>query len=128
MSVPYTPPSRVYLPVEELAQRAPNLGYQVYFANPKSSSEIIANVKSGTDARTIKTTELPLFQLKQFVRLLFRPPGSSSLNFTRLGLLEKYVQEPENHEAPSILNERVWLPNTVPLKLIKIFLGARVLP
>ncbi|EDR12290.1 epoxide hydrolase [Laccaria bicolor S238N-H82] len=78
MSVPYTPPSRVYLPVEEVAQRAPNLGYQVYFANPKSSSEIDAN-------------------LKQFIRVLFRPP-ESSLNFTGLGLLEKYVQELENHE------------------------------
>jgi len=37
--------------------------------------------------------------------VLFRSPDSS-LNFTGLGLLEKYVQELENHEAASILNER----------------------
>lgn len=120
MSVPYIPPSPEYLPVEEVVQRAPNLGYQVYFANPKSSSDIDANVKSGNRYTYYKITELPLFQLKQFVRLIFRPPGSS-VNVTNLGLLEKYVQEPENHEAPSILNEQVWLSNTVLLKLIKTF-------
>ena len=118
MSVPYIPPSPEYLPVEEVVQRAPNLGYQVYFANPKSSSDIDANVKSGNRYTYYKITELPLFQLKQFVRLIFRPPGSS-VNVTNLGLLEKHVQEPENREAPSILNEQVWLSNTVLLKLIK---------
>lgn len=44
MSVPYTPPSREYIYIEEVAKRAPNLGYQVYFASPKSSLEILVNV------------------------------------------------------------------------------------
>ncbi|KAF8914248.1 Alpha/Beta hydrolase protein [Gymnopilus junonius] len=45
MSVPYTPPSRVFIPITEVARLAPNLGYQVYFANPKSGLEILANLR-----------------------------------------------------------------------------------
>jgi soluble epoxide hydrolase/lipid-phosphate phosphatase len=43
MSVPYTPPSHEFMPLEELVRRAPNLGYQLYFASPKSNLEILAN-------------------------------------------------------------------------------------
>ena len=43
--MPYTPPSRQYLPLEEVARRALNLGYQVYFASQRSSLEILAHVR-----------------------------------------------------------------------------------
>ncbi|KAF8204646.1 Alpha/Beta hydrolase protein [Pholiota molesta] len=46
LSVPYTPPSREYLPLEEVVRRAPNLGYQLYFASQKSNLEILANMGS----------------------------------------------------------------------------------
>jgi len=45
MSVPYTPPLPVYIPLEELARRIPNLGYQVYLASEESTSEIEAQVR-----------------------------------------------------------------------------------
>lgn len=44
LSVPYTPPSREFLPLEELVKFVPNLGYQLYFAASKSNLEILANV------------------------------------------------------------------------------------
>jgi soluble epoxide hydrolase / lipid-phosphate phosphatase len=44
MSVPYTPPAKEYMPLTEVAKRAPNLGYQLYFAEQKSSHEILAHV------------------------------------------------------------------------------------
>jgi soluble epoxide hydrolase / lipid-phosphate phosphatase len=44
MSLPYTPPSPVYIPVQEMATRAPNLGYQVYLNDARSTAEIEANV------------------------------------------------------------------------------------
>ena len=46
MSVPYIPPSPLYIPVEELVKRMPNLGYQVYFASEESTPEIEARVRS----------------------------------------------------------------------------------
>ena len=46
MSVPYTPPSRQFVPVEMVAKHAPNLGYQVYFANEKSTGDILNNVSA----------------------------------------------------------------------------------
>jgi len=46
MSVPYTPPSRQFVPVEMVAKHAPNLGYQVYFANEKSTGDILNNVSN----------------------------------------------------------------------------------
>lgn len=45
LSVPYTPPSPAYLPVEEVARLAPNLGYQVYFSSQRSTKDIEANVR-----------------------------------------------------------------------------------
>ena len=44
MSVPYTPPSREFIPLEEIVKRAPNLAYQLYFASFKSNLEILAHV------------------------------------------------------------------------------------
>jgi len=45
LSVAYTPPSRDYMPPEELVKRAPNMGYQLYFASDKSNLEILAHLK-----------------------------------------------------------------------------------
>jgi hypothetical protein len=44
MSVPFTPPSPKFIPIEEVARRHPTLGYQVYFASENSTPEIVANV------------------------------------------------------------------------------------
>jgi len=44
ISAPFTPPSSEYISVEDIAIRRPNLSYQVYFADPKSTHEIEANV------------------------------------------------------------------------------------
>ncbi|KII94869.1 hypothetical protein PLICRDRAFT_98013 [Plicaturopsis crispa FD-325 SS-3] len=44
MSVPFTPPAPVYIPIEEVAERVPNLAYQVYFADPSSTREIEENL------------------------------------------------------------------------------------
>lgn len=44
MSAPYKPPSREFIPLEEVVKRVPNLGYQLYFASSKSNLEILAHV------------------------------------------------------------------------------------
>ena len=44
LSVPYTPPSPVYIPVEEVARRVKDFAYQVYFSNLQSTAEIESNV------------------------------------------------------------------------------------
>ena len=44
MSLPYTPPSPVYIPVQEMAERAPNIGYQAFLADARSTAVIEANV------------------------------------------------------------------------------------
>lgn len=40
MNVPYTPPSRRYFPIEDVAKFAPNLGYQADFAEQTSTSKV----------------------------------------------------------------------------------------
>ncbi|KAL9713099.1 hypothetical protein Ac2012v2_004340 [Leucoagaricus gongylophorus] len=57
LSVPYIPPSPVYTPIQEVARKAPNLEYQVYFASQGSTTNIEAN-------------------LRTFLRLCFHPPES----------------------------------------------------
>jgi len=44
ISVPYTPPSPVYISIEEVAKIAPNLQYQVYFNSEAAITDIEANV------------------------------------------------------------------------------------
>ncbi|KAF9450671.1 epoxide hydrolase [Macrolepiota fuliginosa MF-IS2] len=68
LSVPYIPPSPVYLPIEEVAKRAPNLGYQVYFSEQKSTKDIESN-------------------MKKFLDIMFHPPRSP-MSFTKVGALE----------------------------------------
>ncbi|KDR84029.1 hypothetical protein GALMADRAFT_236620 [Galerina marginata CBS 339.88] len=88
MSVPYTPPSREYIPVQEVARRAPNLGYQVYFASPKSSVEILA-------------------YLKTFLPLTFNPP-TTKIDYFKLNSLEKLLSENKTplKENRSLLNDK----------------------
>jgi len=46
LSVAYTPPSRNFISLEEVVKRAPNLGYQLYFASDKSNLEILAHLRT----------------------------------------------------------------------------------
>jgi hypothetical protein len=47
LSVPFTPPTKEYLSLQDLVKKVPNLAYQLYFANPKLMEEIEANVGRG---------------------------------------------------------------------------------
>ncbi|KAF9464835.1 Alpha/Beta hydrolase protein [Collybia nuda] len=87
LSVPYTPPSRVYLPVDEVARLAPNLGYQVFFSNKESTRYIEEN-------------------LGQFMSLTFRAP-ESAVDYTSLGSLQKMLQIPrvEQFKGRSVLSD-----------------------
>lgn len=44
LSVAYTPPSPVYLPIEKVVELAPNLKYQAYFNSQESTKDLDANV------------------------------------------------------------------------------------
>ncbi|KAF8655339.1 hypothetical protein AX16_003112 [Volvariella volvacea WC 439] len=68
MSVPYTPPSKEYASIEEVARKAPNLGYQVFFNNSKSTSLIEAN-------------------LRKFLAICYK----QKLKFTKMGAFEKLI-------------------------------------
>lgn len=46
LSIPFTPPSPEYVPVKEIARRLPQLTYQVYFANPKSTDDLDVHVRN----------------------------------------------------------------------------------
>ncbi|KXN92348.1 Bifunctional epoxide hydrolase 2 [Leucoagaricus sp. SymC.cos] len=75
LSVAYTPPSPVYLSIKEVATKAPNLGYQVYFASQRSTTDIEANVYE---------------KLKRFLGVIFRPP-SSPVGLTKEGSLSQML-------------------------------------
>ncbi|KAF9535124.1 Alpha/Beta hydrolase protein [Crepidotus variabilis] len=49
ISVPYSPPARKYIPLEEIIKKAPNLGYQAYFASEQSTEEIDSHEGSFRD-------------------------------------------------------------------------------
>lgn len=44
ISVAYTPPTRTYVSIEDVAKLAPNLTYQAYFNSQKSTKELERNV------------------------------------------------------------------------------------
>lgn len=83
LSVPYTPPSPIYLPIEEVAKRAPNLGYQVYFASQKSTKAIEE-------------------ELRKFLGIVFRS-SDSTINFTREGSLEEMLSNLPLHIPDLVL-------------------------
>ncbi|XP_006456768.1 hypothetical protein AGABI2DRAFT_78715 [Agaricus bisporus var. bisporus H97] len=49
LSVPYIPPSPVYLPLEEVARKSPNLGYQLFFGSQQSTKIIEVNLRGFMD-------------------------------------------------------------------------------
>ncbi|EPQ59176.1 alpha/beta-hydrolase [Gloeophyllum trabeum ATCC 11539] len=89
LSVPFTPPSTYYVPLERIVEHAPNLGYQLYFADDKFTKEIESNLR----------TMLPL---------MYRGPNGG-VNFTKPGALrpilrgEKVV---EDLKAKCILDDK----------------------
>ncbi|KAG6854361.1 hypothetical protein C0991_007866 [Blastosporella zonata] len=85
LSVPYTPPSQVYIPIEEIAKRVPNLGYQVYFANSASTSEIESN-------------------LRNFLSLIFKPPEDTN-DITGRGALYNLLVRAEEQKN-SVLDDK----------------------
>ncbi|KAG2013208.1 hypothetical protein CC2G_010143 [Coprinopsis cinerea AmutBmut pab1-1] len=88
LSVPYTPPSQEYLPLTEVVKRAPNLGYQLYFSEKRSSQEILAH-------------------LPKFIGLVFGPPTKKELDFTPTGRLEKLLPDPSiPDDLPTCLTDK----------------------
>jgi soluble epoxide hydrolase/lipid-phosphate phosphatase len=106
MSVPYTPPSRQYVPVEEVARRAPNLGYQVYLANQRSSMEVLAHVRPISFLLRNLAHWIYHLQLKKFLPLIFSPP-ESKVDFTMLDSLENILIKQPARGDSCILNEKV---------------------
>jgi len=86
MSAPYKPPSREFIPLEEVVKRAPNLGYQLYFASSKSNLEILAH-------------------LKKFLSLVFRLPGSKTV-ITTSGSMEKALLNEPDTSSSNILTDQ----------------------
>ncbi|KAK7060346.1 hypothetical protein VNI00_001111 [Paramarasmius palmivorus] len=89
LSLPYTPPSPIYIPVEEVAKRAPDLAYMLYFNDNRSTRQIENNI--GT-----------------FIRVAYRKPRTSN-NFSLSGLAQHGSNPFENVEIPNsdlVLNER----------------------
>ncbi|KAH7907146.1 Alpha/Beta hydrolase protein [Hygrophoropsis aurantiaca] len=76
MSVPYTPPSIVHMPVETMAERYANFGYQVYFADNTATTEIESN-------------------LATFFRLLFRKPNKT-ISWAKMGELKALLTRKQN--------------------------------
>ncbi|KAF8838368.1 alpha/beta-hydrolase [Paxillus ammoniavirescens] len=85
LSVPYTPPSGHHMSVDDMAQRYPSFGYQIYFNSDDSTIEIEAN-------------------LSLFFRILFRKPDQD-ISWARAGELQQLVlsgREPDGY----ILNDK----------------------
>ncbi|KAF9266318.1 epoxide hydrolase [Marasmius fiardii PR-910] len=68
LSVPYTPPSPVYISVEEVAKLAPDLAYMMFFNNKKSTTIIES-------------------ELDKFVKFIYKRPGTNAgFNMASLGV------------------------------------------
>jgi len=104
--VPYIPPSRQYVPVEEVARRAANLGYQVYFASPRSSMEVLTHVRTISFFLRNLTHWMYHLQLKKFLPLVFSPP-ESKVDFSMFDSLENIPVKQSARGGPCILNEKV---------------------
>ncbi|KAK0461777.1 Alpha/Beta hydrolase protein [Desarmillaria tabescens] len=83
MSIPYTPPLRRYITVQEIAHRLPNLKYQVYFSDPSFTPEVEA-------------------ALLPFLGAVFLPPGND-IKFTDVSLWPKIFGEGHLPNPPSVL-------------------------
>ncbi|KAJ7693934.1 Alpha/Beta hydrolase protein [Mycena rosella] len=74
MSVPYTPPARAPVSLEDVARLAPNLAYQLFIASPEAAPTIEAN-------------------LAHFLALMYSPP-SAPVNITPSGALRAALLSP----------------------------------
>ncbi|KAK0190606.1 Alpha/Beta hydrolase protein [Armillaria mellea] len=83
MSVPYTPPLRRYVTVQETAHHLPNLKYMVHFSDPSFTSEVEA-------------------ALLPFLGAVFLPPGGD-IKFTDVSLWPKILGEGHLSNPPSVL-------------------------
>jgi len=82
LSIPYYPPRRgQFVPLETIVQFAPHLGYQLYFANPKSDTEILS-------------------RLKTFLSMVFSPDISA------VGVLEDRLLNQPEIESKTILTDK----------------------
>ncbi|KZT24573.1 alpha/beta-hydrolase [Neolentinus lepideus HHB14362 ss-1] len=89
LPVPFTAPSKQYTPLERVVEHAPNLGYQLYFADDRFTKEIEASL----------TILLPL---------MHRTPNGG-LNFTMPGALRPIVTREKEVDVDSkcILSPKV---------------------
>ena len=46
LSTPFSPPTKQYIPLEDIVKKVPNYAYQLYLADPDSTKEIEANVRA----------------------------------------------------------------------------------
>jgi len=85
LSIPYYPPNRfgTFQSLETIVQHAPRLGYQLYFADPKSDTEI-------------------LNQLKKFLTLVFVPHAINSSS----GVLEASLLDQRDKKFPTVLTDK----------------------
>ncbi|KAI0252063.1 alpha/beta-hydrolase [Lactifluus subvellereus] len=44
-SIPFSAPTKQYIPLEDIVKKVPNYAYQLYFADPESTKEIEANLE-----------------------------------------------------------------------------------
>ncbi|KAI9000770.1 alpha/beta-hydrolase [Trametes punicea] len=76
LSVPFVPPAKTYTPLEQLVEKVPNWGYQLFFADKSSSAEIER-------------------KLPRFMQLIFRDKRKSDVrleNWTRKGGLSTVLR------------------------------------
>ena len=81
------------MPLKEVAKRAPNLGYQLYFSEQKSSHQILAHVGHPFCHGPLSDVDHSL-QLGKFIDLVFDTSGDAKIDFTPTGQLEKLLSDP----------------------------------
>ena len=109
ISIPYTPPALGYISIEETAKRVPSLGYQVYFADEKSTEEIERNVCHFISINSFFMTFWS--QLETFVDTIFRLPPMDS--FSTHGKLQSILDRGKDVHSPpqALLSDMVHLLN-----------------
>ena len=77
LAVPYTAPSSKVMDMKTLIKRLPNFGYQAFFADPKSTKIIEANVslKVHLQRPSAHPSHFQLAQLERFLGFVFQAPG-----------------------------------------------------
>lgn len=107
LSIPFTPPRPDYLTLEQIVERLPIFGYQLYLNNPASTKEIENNVNTANSSSDIKSTD-HRYQLPTFISHCYSlPKTGSSRNLTALGNFRSLIldEDSSNGVAP-ILNTK----------------------